>query len=97
MNVAALVDANKIVVANKTAAVMETPTIIIPSSEALGGYSYQYYYLFVLVEMVLAAVEMVAAVVVQQMDVVVVIQDAKLKSYLVIERRDSYVKEKAQR
>ena len=95
MNVAALVDANKIVVANKTAAVMETPTII-PSLEALGGYSYQYYYLFVLVEMVLAAVEMVAAVVVQQMDVVVVSQDAKLKSYLVIERRDSYVKEKAQ-
>ena len=39
MNVAALVDANKIVVANKTVAVMEMPTII-PSSEALGGYSY---------------------------------------------------------
>ena len=33
MNVAALVDANKIV------AVMETPTII-PSLEAIGGYSY---------------------------------------------------------
>lgn len=39
MTVAALVDVNKIVVANKTAAVMEMPTII-PSLEALGGYSY---------------------------------------------------------
>ena len=81
---AAVTETMAVVDAKTVAAVMETP-IIIPFLEALGGYSYQYYYLFVLVEMALEAVE-TDVVVVQQMvvDVAVVILDAKMRKLSII-------------